>query len=295
MRKSNSYKSSLPLVTGLLLGMVVSMLYVQYLEHNCFLNTRLRKSSTNKYHNKGRKDGAISTPPPSPVKPKSSHFNYDFRPYFVYSELGFRYHMIIGIKTTEERLNSLCIAINNTWVPDFPKVIFFTPYSKNNDFHEKYIHNLNLDVVQLPDIFEESPDSDFSFRILQYMKDHYINNYNWFMQISDQAYLNAGNLVPYLHSLNSTKDLYIGHPQQMNQKVYSSKDRDKVLPISHYCLEGSGIVLSRSLLHKLTPDLNSKGDFGVMLAKIIYETTSIECEAYLDVSVLPNIFLHLYF
>ena len=70
------------------------------------------------------------------------------------------------------------------------------------DFHEKYVRNMNLDVVQLPDIFPESPDSEFSFRIVQYMKDHYGNSYNWFVMVSDEAYIGTDNLVEYLHSLD---------------------------------------------------------------------------------------------
>ena len=61
---------------------------------------------------------------------------------------------------------------------------------------------MNLDVVQLPDIFPESPDSEFSFRIVQYMKDHYANSYNWFVMVSDEAYIGTDNLVEYLHSLD---------------------------------------------------------------------------------------------
>ena len=169
---------------------------------------------------------------PIAVKAKSTKFNNNYRPYFVYSELGFKEHIIIGVKITESQLINYGVSINNTWSDGNLNIIFFTPYSRNLEFHDRYVKKLNLNIVQLPDIVENSSETEFSLRILQYMKDHFLKNFNWFVLTNSDVYVNVWNLQNYLKNLNSTSEIII-----------TGKNNDN-------CDTKGGLILSHNALSK---------------------------------------------
>ena len=169
---------------------------------------------------------------PITVKAKSTKFNNNYRPYFVFSELGFKEHIIIGVKTTESQLINYGVSINNTWSVGNLNIIFFTPYSRNLEFHDRYVKKLNLNIVQLPDIIENSSEAEFSLRILQYMKDHFLNKFNWFVLTNSNVYVNIENLQNYLKLLNSTSEIII---TGKNNKICDTK---------------GGLILSHNALSK---------------------------------------------
>jgi len=198
---------------------------------------------------------------PSTVKAKPNRFNNDFRPYFVYSELGFKDFVFIGVKISEQRLLSSGIAINNTWLSDFQSVVFFTPYSKDEEFHSRFVKKMNLNVVQLPDIVDSSSDLEFSNRILQYMKDHYQNKYNWFLLVSDKVYINSISTLKFLKSLNSTMDI-----------VITNKDKKSS------CDASNGVIFSHSALSKFSLQAcNTVGTFSSMLSSCLSNHHRMKC------------------
>lgn len=177
------------------------------------------------------------TDEPITVKAKSNKFHNNYRPYFVYSELGFKDLSIIGVKITEAQLIDFGVSINTTWSVGSANLIFFTPYSRNLKFHDKYVKRLNLNIVQLPDIMENSRDTDFSLRVLQYMKDHFGNKFNWFVLVNMDVYVNIQNLQNFLKLLNSTQEIVIAGQRDSN--VCDAKD---------------GLILSHNALSKNLPD-----------------------------------------
>ena len=183
---------------------------------------------------------------PVTVNAKSTKFNNNYRPYFVYSELGFKDFTIIGVKITENQLINYGVNINNTWSIDNQNIILFTPYSRNLEFHDRYVKKLNLNIVQLPDIMENSSETEFSLRVLQYMKDHYLNNFNWFVLANSDVYINVQNLHNYLKLLNSTSETVI------------------VGKNSHICDIKSGLILSHNAMSKF--DSPKNGNFNPLVA-----------------------------
>ena len=283
-------RSLIPLLIGMCVGLWYSMVFspIEDVEL-CVPDTRASVEPTHVPVVREIKNITTVKPKtPKPVPPKASQFNYDFRPYFVYSELGFKLKLVVGILTTERQLDTFGVAINNTWLKDIPKVLFFTSYSKNIDFHDKYNRRMNLNVIQLPDISDESSHVDLSFRMWLYMRDHFSETYEWFMQVSESAYINSENLLSFLYSINSSQDYILGHARQTNTEhihpkhIPTTENPEK----SSYCISSSGIILSRSALLKVVPHLrtcatgSSKDSTGDLeLANCIKQTSDISCVA----------------
>ena len=310
-------RSFLPVALGISLGFALSMLYIPVVEQLCLVDIEESKQQNSPVHPsvapntvqlvKKKAIGQLPIissshdPSPTPVKPKRSQFNYDFRPYFVYSELGFKFKLIVGVLTSESRLDSFAVAINNTWMQELPKVLFFTPYSKNINFHEKYNRRLNLNVVQLPDIDEESSPADIAFRMLQYMRDHYIDNYNWFMRVTDDVYVNSGKLLAFLNSVNSSEDFYLGHAKKFGSGAGSGKSLPELPSEGFYCLGEPGVVLSRSALSKVVPHFDTcsrgsrKSKDDIVLGRCIAKHVGISCAPDPKVCMPELFYLELFY
>lgn len=291
-------KSILPIILGVSIGFALSMVYIPVVEQFCLsdieesnrplqnfqdkMKTFASKSDDN--NNEAKTTVSNENPSPLPVTPKKSQFNYDFRPYFIYSELGFRFKLIIAVLTSEKRLDDYAIAINNTWAKNLPKVVFFTPYSKNINFHEKYNRQLNLNVVQLPDVDEDSTKVDLLFKMFQYLRDHYAPSYNLFMKVDDNAYINPEQLLKFVNNLNCSEDLYVGHAKKFEGTYTLEKNGNwKDWTGDHYCFSNAGVIFSRSSLLKLVSSIDScsgkrYADENQELENCVRKTVSISCK-----------------
>ena len=167
------------------------------------------------------------------------------RPKTLAEELGasMRQPLLIGVVTSKKLLFSRARAINNTWGPQAPKLIFFS--SEGTKAHD-------LPVVSLSGTDDTYPPQKKVYRMLKYMYDHYIDNFNWFMRADDDIYVRVDPLVRFLHSLDPSTDLYIGQPGLGKPE---DLERIKLYPNERYCMGGPGVIMSRSLLIKLGPHL----------------------------------------
>ena len=297
-------KSILPIILGVSLGFAISMVYIPVVEQLCLSDLQQstnpdRTTSTSndiiptsvQQYLAGKSNPTSAQASYMPVTPKKSQFNYDYRPYFVYSELGFRFKLLVAVLTSEKRLDEYGVAINNTWAQSLPKVVFFTPYSKNINFHEKYNRHLNLKVVQLPDVDEDSTRVDLMFKMFQYLKDHFSPNYNMFMKVDDNAYINPEQLLGLVNNLNASQDLYVGHAKKFEGTYTLERNGNwKDWTGDHYCFGGSGVILSRSTLLKFVTNIDAcKGrrykDESHQLEHCIRKTVGIGCKNNEDVSI----------
>lgn len=167
------------------------------------------------------------------------------RPKTLAEELGstMRQPLLVGVVTSKKLLLSRAKAINNTWGPQAPKVIFFSSEGAKAR---------NLPVVSLPGTDDTYPPQKKVYRMLKYMYDHYIDRFNWFMRADDDIYVRIDPLVKFLNSLDPSVDLYIGQPGLGKPE---DLERIKLHPNERYCMGGPGVILSRSLLIKLGPHL----------------------------------------
>ncbi|CAI8036136.1 Chondroitin sulfate synthase 1 [Geodia barretti] len=169
------------------------------------------------------------------------------RPKTLAEELGgnMKRPLFVGVVTSKKLLPTRGVAINKTWGQTLGQNIRF--------FSSANTHPLpNLPVVSLPGTDDTYPPQKKVYRMLKYMYDHFINQYNWFMRADDDLYVRVGPLVEFLSTLDPSTDLYIGQPGIGKPDDW---ERIQLYPNEHYCMGGPGVVLSRSLLVKLAPHL----------------------------------------
>lgn len=170
------------------------------------------------------------------------------RPKTLEEELGpvMKRPLFVGVVTSKQLLWSRGMAINDTWGHQLGSNILF--------FSSEHTQSPpNLPVVSLPGTDDTYPPQKKVYRMLKYMYDHFINNYNWFMRADDDLYVRVDRLIEFLNSLDPSTDLYIGQPGIGKADDW---DRSQLYPDEHYCMGGPGVIMSRSLLVKLGPHLD---------------------------------------
>ena len=156
-----------------------------------------------------------------------------------------RQPLFVGVVTSKQLLLTRGRAINSTWGSKLGEALRF--------FSSEGTLGHNLPVVSLPGTDDTYPPQKKVYRMLKYMYDHYINEYNWFMRADDDVYVRVAPLVQFLNTLDPSTDLYVGQPGIGKAEDW---ERIRLYPNEHYCMGGPGVVLSRSLLIKLAPHLD---------------------------------------
>lgn len=282
------FRPVIPAIIGVSLGFALSMFYIPVVEQQCLYDLEESQVLILGHQQPGESESRKTTSKESKpvthntVAPKVTHFSYGLRPFYVASELGHRDKLLVGILTSEENIDSLVLAVNNTWGPLLPKIIFFTPFSRDVDFYEKYSKVLGLPIVQLTDVEDENfSKTKMSFKMLKYMRDHYANNFEWFMRVEDAMYLKAEKLVELLNSVNSSKDIYLGRPGSF--RANGGKGDEDLYTQEKYCQGGGGVALTRSALMKLVPHLDSclenalTEQEDVELGRCLYKNVKLQC------------------
>lgn len=168
------------------------------------------------------------------------------RPKTLVQELGgnMRQSLFIGVVTSKALLLTRGIAINTTWGGQGTNLKFFSSEGTKAP--------PNLPVVSLAGTDDTYPPQKKVYRMLKYMYDHFINEFNWFMRADDDLYVRVGPLLQFLNKLDPSTDLYIGQP---GIGKVNDWERIQLYPNEHYCMGGPGVILSRALLIKLAPHL----------------------------------------
>lgn len=182
-----------------------------------------------------------------PVQSRRCHMNFvrDVRPKTMAKELGSRHLIFIGVMTAEKFLDSRAKAVYETWSRSVPgKLEFFS-----SGMSQK---KMELPVVSLPGVDDSYPPQRKSMMMLKYMHDNYIEQFDWFMRSDDDVYIRTEKLASFLHSLNSSQDIYLG------QAGTGAKDEKGLLGLGwgdNFCMGGPGVIMSRSVLKKVVPHI----------------------------------------
>ena len=169
------------------------------------------------------------------------------RPRTLQEELhsSIRKPLLVGVVTAQKLLQTRAVAVNRTWGSKAPSLFFFAA--------EGAAHG-NLPVIGLPGVDDTYPPQKKVYRMLKYMHDNHLSDYNWFMRADDDIYVRVEHLIQFLSSLDPSKELYIGQPGLGKPE---DLQRIKLQPHEHYCMGGPGVIFSRALLEKLGPHLEN--------------------------------------
>lgn len=196
-------------------------------------------------HNAGRSVGAPSRGASTAFQKMPSQLPPASRPKTLAAELAgsMRKPLFVGVVTAQSLLSTRAMAVNQTWGGKVPHLAFFSSTGSSNH---------GLPVVSLPDVDDTYPPQKKVYRMLKYMHDNFIDEYNWFMRADDDIYVRVEPLLYFLSKLDPSKELYIGQPGSGRAEDLQRID---LLPHEHFCMGGPGVIFSRALLRRLAPHL----------------------------------------
>ncbi|EDV91747.1 GH24548 [Drosophila grimshawi] len=212
------------------------------------------------------------------------------RPRYYSSELGIREKIFIGVMTSQENINSYATAFNRTTAHLVNKIKFF----------------INADSVktnyQLKNIvgFTDTRESRRPFYVIKYIADNYLDDYDYFLLVPDNVYVDARKLNALLYHMSITFDLYMGSPRAESKKDnenvdnadnaanHNDNDNDNAanesnddnsdgagagsasergggrgLTDRNYCALEAGILLSSSVIRKMRNNLDRCVRIGI--------------------------------
>ncbi|XP_046801365.1 chondroitin sulfate glucuronyltransferase [Lucilia cuprina] len=203
------------------------------------------------------------------------------RPRYYSSELGIREKIFIGVMTTQDNINTLATAINRTTAHLVNKIKFFI-----NADNVKTNYKLKNIVG-----FTDTRENLRPFHVIKYIADNYLDDYDYFLIIQDNVYVDTRKLKEMLYHMSITFDLYMGATAESSYSSYgvnnnvgrdgvmaaaalsgnvidgdsnaggvdaaaANNDEFRMLSDRNYCDLNAGILLSSSVIRKMRNNLD---------------------------------------
>lgn len=142
----------------------------------------------------------------------------------------------MGVLTSRATLNTLAVAVNRTVAHRFHRTFFFTGLRSPKVPH-------GMTVVAHGD---DRPVW-LMYETVRHLNQHYGSDYDWFLLAQDDTYMQADRLSELVGHLSAGQDLYMGRAEEF----IGGEEK------ARYCHGGYGYLLSRSLLARLQPHLDT--------------------------------------
>uniref|UniRef100_A0A8D2J289 Hexosyltransferase n=1 Tax=Varanus komodoensis TaxID=61221 RepID=A0A8D2J289_VARKO len=155
---------------------------------------------------------------------------------YIQTELGFHERLFVAVLTSKATLNTLAMAVNKTVAHHFSHLLYFTGLRS-----AKVPHGMAL--VSHGD---ERPVW-LMYETVRYIHQHFVGDFDWFFIMQDDTYAQAEQIKALTAHLSINQEVYLGRAEE-----FIGGDEQ-----AHYCHGGFGYLLSRSLLLKLHPHLDS--------------------------------------
>ena len=159
--------------------------------------------------------------------------------------------LFIGILTQQEYLDTRAQGVYETWAQDITegKVVFFV-----GEDCEVSANLSHLPIIKLKGIPDKVyPPLKKAFAVMQYMYDHFISDYNWFIRADDDMYVRGKLLTELLKRMSPYDRVYLGRAGVGKD---GDLDRLHLLPHERYCMGGPGVVFSNAAMRAIGPHLN---------------------------------------
>ncbi|XP_034562239.1 chondroitin sulfate glucuronyltransferase [Notolabrus celidotus] len=240
------FRPALPLILGLSLGCSLSLLMVSWTQGDTDDSCGDELGGNGGLFLGGRdaqrdlRDGAREedfTPRIVPYHkdPNKPHKKV-LRTRYIHTELGIRERLLVGVLTSRATLNTLAVAVNRTVAHHFHRTFFFTGLRSPKVPH-------GMTVVAHGD---DRPVW-LMYETVRHLHQHYGSDYDWFLLAQDDTYMQADRLSELVGHLSAGQDLYMGRAEEF----IGGEEK------ARYCHGGYGYLLSRSLLARLQPHLDT--------------------------------------
>ena len=178
---------------------------------------------------------------------KCYHPPYSERHKYLSGEINVEDLVLVAVMTHFGTISTRAVAIHKTWGRDIPgKVIFFVGNTANKT-------EVDIPLVVLSVADDVYPPQEKAFLMLKYVYENYGDSFRWFIRADDDVYIDNDNLGALLISLPGSDDVLLGHPG-----IGTSEEEGKLglEEQSNFCIGGTGIVMSKSVLRKVYPHLD---------------------------------------
>ncbi|KAF3703722.1 Chondroitin sulfate glucuronyltransferase [Channa argus] len=239
------FRPALPLILGLSLGFSLSLLMVSWTQgdtdESCgdglgngmlFL---VRGDSKRDLRDGASEEDFQPRIVPYHKDPNKPHKKV-LRTRYIHTELGIRERLLVGVLTSRATLNTLAVAVNRTVAHHFHRTFFFTGLRSPKVPH-------GMTVVAHGD---DRPVW-LMYETVHHLHQHYGSDYDWFYLAQDDTYMQADRLSELVGHLSAGQDLYMGRAEEF----IGGEEK------ARYCHGGYGYLLSRSLLARLQPHLDT--------------------------------------
>ncbi|XP_053114591.1 chondroitin sulfate synthase 2 isoform X1 [Hemicordylus capensis] len=272
-----------PVVVGVSLGFTLSLLSVTWVEEPCGPSQGSLRDGSMEQQQQGGQGNAARKPnsvpvglgtepeqnweprvlpykPPNPGKAAKK----TIRTRYISTELGMRQRLFVGVLTSKNTLHTLAVAVNRTLGHRLERLVYFTGTRGRKVPH-------GMLVVTHGD---ERPIWNM-YQTVKYVLDHYVADFDWVFLVQDDTYTEAHRVNRLASHLSIDTLLYMGRPEE-----FIGGDTQ-----GRYCYGGFGYLLSRALLLRLQPHLEScRNDIlsarpDEWLGRCIIDYTGVDCVA----------------
>ncbi|KAK4314086.1 hypothetical protein Pmani_014616 [Petrolisthes manimaculis] len=237
-------RQSSPLIIGLCIGIALSLILTPFLEDDCSHSITQEILGGTRVGNLRdlRSNGPSGEEDYEPRLVLRNYSKEDIdklskpdklsRPRYYTTELGMREKLLVAVVSTRETVGSYGISLNKTLSQYVDKLIFFL-----DGIGTKKL-GLNIPIVGFKD---EKPLLKV-FRILSYINENYLNDFDYFFMVSDRTYVHGRRLYKLLQHISISENIYMGTLLDNPQSLYCSLD--------------GGIILSHSVLRVVAESLS---------------------------------------
>lgn len=132
------------------------------------------------------------------------------RPRYYSTELGMKDKVLVSVISSVETIGSLGLAINKTLNNHVDKLIFFVDGIGSKKM------GLHIPIVG----FKEAKPLIKIFRVLSYIHENYIEDYNYFMFAMDYTFINGNKLMTMLEKISVNLNVHMGMIQDNGDSLY---------------------------------------------------------------------------
>ncbi|XP_033111131.1 chondroitin sulfate synthase 2-like [Anneissia japonica] len=188
---------------------------------------------------------------------------------YVAPELQIKDKIFIAVAVCHSMdLDSMAVAINKTLGHLVPKIIFFTKTQVDSPPTGMHIVPFSVDQPIM-----------HTFEIWNYIFEHYSNDFDWFMMIQDDVYLNGDKLMNFINHISIGHDMYMGLPTREVDMGFT------------YCRKEAGYIISRNLLKKFGAHIEDcmKTSFSSLpdmeVGRCVHQHANLQCTSIYEGSV----------
>lgn len=183
----------------------------------------------------------------------------DFAPHHTPVRLDYPAHLrdeykrrktvFVGVLSSQMYLATRAKAIHDTWASDVSMMVFFV--GEDCIIPPELTHLPIIKLIGVPD--GVYPPFKKAFAVMQYMYDHFLDDYDWFIRADDDMYVRGRKLIDLLNTFNPNDMISLGRAGEGKDE---DMDRLQLLKHERYCMGGPGMIFSQGLMEALGPYIN---------------------------------------